>query len=275
MYPELFHIGPLTIHTYGVFFALGILAAVSLAEHLHRRDGGEPGAFADLSLMIVIGVLIGARALFIIVNWGYFLENPSEIPMIWQGGLVFYGGLLGGSLAFLLAVRLKRLDLWQSADTIAPALALGHAIGRIGCFFAGSCYGKPTDLPWAVIYTHPKSLAQDILGVPVHPTQLYSSAALLILTAILLTIRSRKQFAGQVILSYGILYGTWRFLIEFLRGDPRGALTFLGMTLSTSQVVSLFLVPLSIAGYLYLRKRVWESSQYFKIREPRPAKSKV
>ncbi len=253
MYPELLHLGPFVIHTYGFFFALAILAGITLAEHLHRRDGGQPGTFADLGLMVILGVLIGARTLFIIVNWKYFLDNPAEIPMIWRGGLVFYGGLIGGALAFMAAVRLKGLQLWRSADTLAPALALGHAIGRLGCFFAGSCYGKPTDLPWAVTYTDPRSLAGDMLGVPVHPTQLYSSAALLVLTVVLMKVRSRKVFDGQIIALYGLLYGTWRFFIEFLRGDPRGSVTLFDLTLSTSQIVSLFLVPLSVAGFLMLR----------------------
>lgn len=259
MHPVLFHIGPLTIHTYGALYALGILAAVGLSEYRYRRVGGEPGVIMDLALPVIIGVLIGARALFIIVEHEYYIRNPAEVLMIWKGGLVFYGGLIGGALAFIITARVRKLELWPMADTVAPGIALGHALGRLGCFFAGSCYGRPTDVAWAVTYTDPHSLARAVLGIPVHPTQLYSAAFLVILSAILIFIGTRSTFKGQVIASYGILYGTYRFFIEFLRGDPRGALTLGHITLSTSQVVSLLLVPVSLGIYLYLKKRGDES----------------
>jgi phosphatidylglycerol:prolipoprotein diacylglycerol transferase len=254
MHPDLLHIGPLTIHTYGALFALGILAAVALSEQQYRVKGGEAGVIMDMTLPVVLGVLAGARILFIIVEREYYMRNPLETLMIWKGGLVFYGGLIGGVLAFIITARFKKLDVWSLADATAPGVALGHAIGRVGCFFAGSCYGRPTDLPWAVVYTDPGSLAADILGIPVHPTQLYSAAFLFLLSGILISIRTRSVFRGQVIASYGILYGTFRFFIEFLRGDPRGTVTLPGITLSTSQAVSLVLVPLSLGIYLYLKK---------------------
>jgi phosphatidylglycerol:prolipoprotein diacylglycerol transferase len=210
---------------------------------------------ADMVLPVMIGVILGARALFILVEREYYIQNPLEILMVWKGGLVFYGGLLGGALAFIITVRLLRLELWHLADTLAPGVALGHALGRLGCFFAGSCYGRPTDVAWAVTYTDPASLAGDILRVPVHPTQLYSAAFLVLLSGILLFTGSRSTFRGQVIASYGILYGTFRFFIEFLRGDPRGTVDLAGIALSTSQVVSLLLVPASLGLYLYLKKR--------------------
>ena len=255
MHPILLHLGPLTIHTYGALYALGIFTAVALSEYLYRRDGGEPETIIDLALPVVIGILIGARALFIIVEYEYYLRNPVEIIMLWKGGLVFYGGLMGGALAFIITARVKKLELWHLADTVAPGVALGHALGRLGCFFAGSCYGRPTDVPWAVIYSDPNSLARDIIGVPVHPTQLYSAAFLTLLSAILVFIGSRSAFRGQVIATYGILYGIFRFFIEFFRGDPRGTVSLADITFSTSQAVSLLLVPFSIAAYIYLRRR--------------------
>jgi len=259
MHPELFRIGPVIVHSYGAFYALGILAAVALSEHLYRRKGGVPGVIVDMALPVVVGVFLGARALFVLVEREYYFQNPLEIFMVWKGGLVFYGGLIGGGLAFIITTRMRKLKLWHLADIVAPGVALGHALGRMGCFFAGSCYGRPTDLPWAVTYTDPNSLAADILGVPVHPTQLYSAAFLVFLSAILVFIGSRSNFRGQVMASYGIVYGTFRFFIEFLRGDPRGAVTLADITLSTSQVVSLLLVPASLGIYLYLKKRGDES----------------
>jgi phosphatidylglycerol:prolipoprotein diacylglycerol transferase len=255
MYPELLKIGPLTLHTYGLFVALGMLVGTYLIDYLYRKDGGEPGTIPDMALFVIVGAIVGARALFIFLNLDYFRADPLQILMVWRGGLVFYGGLIGGSIAFILTVRLKGLDLWRLADNVAPGLTLGHALGRLGCFFAGSCYGKPTDVPWAVIFTDPRSLAVNILGVPVHPVQLYSSVALLGLTAVLLRVRSRSVFTGQVIAVYGILYGILRFNMEFFRGDPRGFLTISGITLSTSQVVSLMVVPIAVAAYIILSRR--------------------
>ena len=264
MYPELFRIVPLTIQTYGAMYALGILAAAGLSEHLYRRRGGRPGVMADMVLPVMLGVILGARALFILVEREYYIQNPLEILMVWKGGLVFYGGLIGGALAFVLTTRLRRLPLWEMADILAPGVALGHALGRLGCFFAGSCYGRPTNLPWAVTYTNPNSLAGDILDVPVHPTQLYSAAFLVLLSGILVFIGSRSTFRGQVIASYGILYGTFRFFIEFLRGDPRGTVDLAGIALSTSQTVSLVLVPVSVGVYIYLKKRAQPGNEYLK-----------
>ena len=255
MYPELLKIGPLTIHSYGMFYALGIIAAVCLSEYLYRRTGGKPGVIADMSIPVVIGVLLGARTMFVLVESSYYLEHPLEVFKVWQGGLVFYGGLIGGALAFVITARIRKLDLWRLADTLAPGIALGHGLGRIGCFLAGSCYGRPTDVPWAVTFTAPNSLARDILGVPVHPTQLYSSASLFLLSGILILISRGRSFRGQVIASYLLLYGTFRFFIEFFRGDPRGEATLLGLTLSTGQWVSMILVPVAMAGYLYLSRK--------------------
>jgi phosphatidylglycerol:prolipoprotein diacylglycerol transferase len=255
LYPILLKIGPLTIHTYGAMYALGILAAAGLSEYLYRRKGGEPGVIVDMALPVMIGVILGARTLFVIVEREYYLQNPLEVTMIWNGGLVFYGGLIGGTIAFIILCRVKKLPLLALADIVAPGVALGHALGRLGCFFAGSCYGKPTDVPWAVVYKDPHSMAAGILGIPVHPTQLYSAAFLVVLSGILIFIGTRTAFQGQVAAAYGILYGTFRFFMEFLRGDPRGTISLGVITLSTSQAVSLMLVPLSIGIYVYLKKK--------------------
>ena len=261
MHPILVEFGflNLKIFTYGLLVATGFFAGILLAARWAKQDGLDPQKILDLCFYIAIASLVGARALYIIVEYRYFLANPLEVLKFWKGGLVFYGGLIGGALAFIITTRMRKLDLWQLADIVAPGVALGHALGRLGCFFAGSCYGRPTDVPWAVTYTNPNSLARDVLGVPVHPTQLYSAAFLILLSAILVFIGSRSTFRGQVIASYGILYGTFRFFIEFFRGDPRGAVTLADITLSTSQVVSLLLVPASLGIYLYLKKRGEES----------------
>ncbi|UCG39391.1 MAG: prolipoprotein diacylglyceryl transferase [bacterium] len=255
MLPELVTVGPVTVHTYGLLVALGILSAVILAELLHRRSGGQPGRIVDMALMVVLAGLLGARLMFVLVNLDYYSRFPMEIFLIWKGGLVFYGGLLGGMAAFIVLIRVHRLPLWEMLDIGAAAVALGHAIGRLGCFTAGCCYGQPTGVPWAVTFTDPRCLATEVLNEPVHPTQLYSFFFLAALTVFLVWLRPRRSFAGQMTASYLILYGLFRFGVEFLRGDPRGTMTLLGATLSTSQWASIVAVLAGAVLYVILSRR--------------------
>jgi phosphatidylglycerol:prolipoprotein diacylglycerol transferase len=255
MFPELFTIGPLAIHTYGLMVALGILAGVGLAEYLHRSSGGEPGRVVDMALIVVICGLIGARILFILINFRYYASNPMETIMMWKGGLVFYGGLLGGILALLGCIRFYRLPLWPMLDIGAAAIALGHAMGRLGCFTAGCCYGRLSDLPWAVTFTDPRCLAVEVLNHPVHPTQLYSFLFLMGLTGFLVWLHPRKKFPGQGAAAYLILYGLFRFSVEFLRSDPRGAWSLMNTTLATSQWISVAAVAAGVVIYMLLARK--------------------
>ncbi|MFA4910551.1 MAG: prolipoprotein diacylglyceryl transferase, partial [Desulfobacteria bacterium] len=170
MYPILFQIGSFKIHTYGVFIALGFLTGIILALREAKRVGEKPENILDLSFYSIIAAIVGSRLLYIIINYRYYMENPLEMAKIWSGGLVFYGGFVLALIVGIWYIRKNHLSLWKTVDVMAPSIAIGQAIGRLGCFSAGCCYGKVTTLPWAVTFSNPECLAN--LGVPVHPTEL-------------------------------------------------------------------------------------------------------
>jgi phosphatidylglycerol:prolipoprotein diacylglycerol transferase len=252
MHPILFKIGFLTIHTYGVLVAAGFLLGLGLAVKQAKKEGIPSNKIVDLGFYVLLSALIGSRLLFILINASHYIENPLEIFKIWEGGLVFYGGVLLTVPTFLWYVRKHSLGVWSTADLFAPSLAVAHAIGRIGCFFAGCCYGKPAEgFPWAVTFTDPESLA--IIGIPLHPTQLYESLGEFINFFILIILRRYKSFNGQLFMTYILLYSVLRFIVEFYRGDiGRG---FIISQLSLSQGISILMFLVAVAGLIVLRKR--------------------
>jgi phosphatidylglycerol:prolipoprotein diacylglycerol transferase len=255
VFPELFSVGPVTLYTYGVLLAAAYLAGLQLAMRRARARGMDPNRAMDLGIAIIVSALVGAKLLLIVVDFDHFRENPAEIFSIVRSGGVFYGGLIAAVLVAFWYMRRHRMPLWTTCDIFAPGIALGHAVGRLGCFFAGCCYGHPTDLPWGITFTDPAAAANvgTPLGVPLHPTQLYESAAELgILVFLLATERRGRPFAGRTFWAYMLLYAVSRFAIEFFRGDPRGVVFDV---LSTSQFISVLLVPLSVAMLLYLGRR--------------------
>lgn len=251
MYPELFKIGPLTIHTYGVLVTAGFLLGLGFAVRQAKKEGVPPNKIVDLSFYILLSALIGSRLFYIMINANYYLKNPLDIFRVWEGGLVFYGGLLLTVPTVLWYVKRNALSLWVTADLFAPSLAIGHAIGRIGCFYAGCCYGKPAEgLPWAVTFTDPQTLA--LVGIPLHPTQLYESLGELTIFFALIALRRHKSFNGQLFVIYVILYSVLRFIVEFFRGDvARG---FITQQLSFSQGVSVLIFLTAVAGFIVLRR---------------------
>lgn len=258
MFPELFHIGSFPINTYGVLLALAFLVALIVAARLAERDHLPRERIYDLGLWMLLAALVGSKVLMLWTEPAY-RENPWQLFSLdfLRSGGVFYGGLIGAILTGYLLARRYGLPWWKTADAFAPGIALGQSIGRLGCFSAGCCWGKPTTLPWGVRFTE---LGHEITGVPIdvplHPTQLYESVATLALFFFLLWLHKRKRFSGQVILFYAVLYGLIRFLIEFVRDDPRGDIA--GLTsltgLSTSQLISL-IVGIAALVILILRWR--------------------
>jgi phosphatidylglycerol:prolipoprotein diacylglycerol transferase len=218
-----------------------------------KKWGLDPNRVLDLGIYIIIAALVGAKLLLLVVDFDQF-SSPREWLNLARLGGVFYGGLiLAVAVAFWYIWR-HRLPFWTTCDVFAPGIALGHVTGRLGCLAAGCCYGRPTDVPWAITFSNPLAAANvgTPLGIPLHPTQIYEAgAALLILVLLLLFERRGKPFAGRTFWSYMFLYAVSRFVIEFYRGDPRGMV--FGV-LSTSQFISLILAPLALGMLLYLSR---------------------
>lgn len=254
MHPVLIEFGFIKIFTYGLLVASGFFFAIMLSAHLGKKQGMDPQKIIDLSFYILIASLVGARLLYIIVEFDYFSANPLEVFKFWNGGLVFYGGLILGVVVTIVYLKKHQMPLWAVADIVAPSLALGQAIGRWGCFFAGCCYGRETDVPWAITFTNESSLAP--LGVALHPTQIYLSLNALVIFGILMWLSKRKSFDGQIIWAYGILYSIGRFIIEFYRDDDRGVV---GM-FSTSQIIGIIVFAVSIIMLFLLRRSNTEQS---------------
>jgi phosphatidylglycerol:prolipoprotein diacylglycerol transferase len=258
VYPELFSIGPVTVYSYGVLLAASYLLGLRLAMSRARRWGLDASRVLDLGIYIIIAALVGAKLMLLIVDFEQFTRSPAELLTLARSGGVFYGGLiLAVGVAFWFIAK-HRMPFWTTCDVFAPGIALGHVTGRLGCFAAGCCYGKPTDVPWAVIFTNPLAAANvgTPLGIPLHPTQLYEAGAeLVILLVLLATERKGRLFAGRTFWLYMFLYAVSRFVIEIYRGDPRGAV----LGFSTSQFISLVLAPLSLIMLAWLAKTTPEA----------------
>jgi phosphatidylglycerol:prolipoprotein diacylglycerol transferase len=256
MYPRLFEFGWFTVYSYGLLLALAYLLGLQMALVRARHRGMDSTRIMDLGIWIIISALIGAKLMLLVVDWDYFSRNPRELLSLAQSGGVFYGGLILALIVALWYMWRHRMQVWAVCDVFAPGIALGHVIGRVGCFLAGCCYGRPTDVPWAVRFTDPFAAANvgTPLHIDLHPTQLYEAGAeLLILGLLLGTERMGRPFPGRTFWSYMCVYGISRFIIEMYRGDPRGFV--FGTSLSTSQFIAIILVPLSLIMLFVLSRR--------------------
>lgn len=255
MHPILFDFGNFTIYSYGVLLAAAYLLGLQFALMRARARGLDAQRVMDLGIWIIISALVGAKLLLLVVDFRQFTNNPRDLLSLARSGGVFYGGLIAAVVVALLYLRRHKLPLWTTTDVFAPGIALGHIVGRLGCLLAGCCFGKPTTVPWAITFRDPAATANvgTPLGVPLHPTQLYEAGAeALILAFLLLWEKKGRPFPGRTFWTYMLLYGISRFAIEFYRGDSRGMVFD---ALSTSQFVSVVLVPLSIAMLIVLGRR--------------------
>ncbi len=264
MDPIAFTIGRLTIRWYGVFTALGFVAAYLLMLWRAPRHGISRDRISDFTFLAMVAGLVCARGLYVLQNWGYFGRNPGEIIRIDHGGQVFYGGFIGAVVAVAVLAKVKRVRLGSLADVFAPALPLGHALGRIGCFLNGCCFGRPFDGACAVHYHvpeyHATLEAQAELGqiasgaaqpLPVFPVQLLASFANLAICLFLLVVARRLKQPGRLFALYAMTYSAVRFSTEFLRGDyvapPLG--------LTPAQWVGLGVFPVALVAFVWLGRR--------------------
>jgi phosphatidylglycerol:prolipoprotein diacylglycerol transferase len=244
MHPHLVRIGDFFLPTYGLLVALGFLLGLAIASRLARVRGADPERVVSLGVYCALAGIVGAKLLMIILDWDYYRARPGEIVSLstLQAGGVFQGGLLLALLVGWLYLRRHRMPFLQTADILAPGSAAGHALGRLGCFAAGCCWGTACTLPWAVTFTNPEAgrLFGTPLNVPLHPTQLYEAAAEAGIFVILWRRFRRTTRPGSVIGLYLLLYSTARFLIEFVRahdqpnpfGGPLSAAQWIAVTLA-------------------------------------------
>jgi phosphatidylglycerol:prolipoprotein diacylglycerol transferase len=252
MWPTLLHLPvvDLDLPTYGVLVTLGIVAGTALTAILAARDGADPVRVFRLTLLVAVVALAGCR-LMAIVNWPASRVEIS-IASVFGGGVVFYGGLIGGLVAGPFAARAAGLTFWQFADAAVPGLALGQAIGRVGCFAAGCCWGTPCDAPWGVVFPA-GTVAREGMpwGAALHPVELYEAALALAICVALVALHGRRRCAGEVAIAYLVVYPVARFTLEFWRGDSRGELFGLvhASGFSPAQLTSFAVFALALVGY--------------------------
>ena len=255
MYPEIFHIS--FLHTYGFLVALAFLAGLWMTTRLARQANLNAEAVMNLGIYCALAAIAGAKIMMFLIDIPYYYEHPTEIFSLatLQAGGVFYGGLVGALAMAAWYTRKMRLPALLTADVFAPGIALGHGIGRLGCFSAGCCWGVEAHLPWAVTFTNPA--ANNLVGVPLHiplhPTQLYESFAEFLIFGILYTRIRRPHTTGSIISLYLMLYSTARFIVEFFRFHEQGNLW--GGPLDTSQWLSIALFLLGASYFVVTRRQ--------------------
>ena len=256
MHPTLFKIGSFELASYGLMTALAYLAAsFYLFKRLHYIKL-DKDTFWDIIFIAFVAALAGSKILYLLLSWQELGSTFSERALYafknFRYGFVFLGGAVTAIVSLLYFMKKKHLPVFKTADFFVVALPLGHAIGRIGCFLAGCCFGKPTHMPWGVSFTHPHTLVPpQFQGLPLHPTQLYEVAANLILFFLLQHYYKKPHKNGGVLAAYIVGYCAIRFVIEFFRGDFRGGF-WLG--LSPSQLISALAILAVSVTWIFLKK---------------------
>ncbi len=237
--------------------ALAFLAGLWTASLRARRENISSERIADVVLWLMVGSIVGARVVYVTTYWREeFAGQPlSEIFAVWHGGLVYYGGLIGGIAAGMVYITWKKMPLWKTADVLAPSIALGSVFGRAGCLLNGCCYGSRTDVPWAITFTNP--LAHELSGTPLnqplHPTEIYDGLLNFVLYCFLAWLFRRKKFDGEIFATYLICYSITRSIVECYRGDYSDLHYHLGLTPAQWISVPMFIIGLALAAILSRR----------------------
>ncbi|MGR3218827.1 MAG: prolipoprotein diacylglyceryl transferase [Candidatus Anammoxibacter sp.] len=278
MHPTLFKIPiPFTdriipVHSYGFMMAVGFFLTIYVARRLAKKEGIDPDVISDLGIYIICSGIIGARIFFVIQNIGAYKGNFIDVFKVYEGGLVFYGGLIAAAGTFIVVARRKKLPLLKTMDVIFLASVLGLAFGRIGCFLNGCCYGDVTNPHFFCAVKFPRIIdgagrvngspvflhhydqglvsLSDSFSLPVHPTQIYAFCGCLAIFFLLNAFREYRKRDGEVVLLFGIIYSVYRFCIEFLRDDNLPLFD----SLTISQNVSIVIFVVSLAAFAKFRK---------------------
>lgn len=256
MKPVMFTLFGIPFYSYGIMTAVGFTMGLLYALYEAKRNKIKPELILDISFWFIIASIVGARILFIIVEWDYYRTKPLDIFKIWEGGLVFFGGIILATITGIIYLKVKKQPVLLVADIFAPALPLGETFGRWGCFLAGCCYGKPTSLPWGLSFPSLVGkpwVVSSSIGVHIHPTQLYSSGAAFLVFLITQVVKRKKPYDGFLMLLTFLLYSIERFIIEFFRGDERGWVVH--NYISTSQFISLIVISLCLFFIYYFKKK--------------------
>ncbi|MDP2644547.1 MAG: prolipoprotein diacylglyceryl transferase [Desulfobacterales bacterium] len=258
MHPVLIQIGPLVLRWYGVMIATACLTGLWLARKEAERKGIGREKIDDFFLYLMIGAIIGARIYYVAFgDLAQFWNHPLSVFAIWQGGLAIHGGILGGLLVAVWYTRRHKISFGKFADTFAPSLILGQAIGRIGCFFNGDAHGYPTSLPWGLVYAPESPAGQMFPGQALHPTQLYEMILNLIIFGILWKARKKMKTRGNLFILYVILYSAARIFVEYFRADK---LTYFG-NVSAAQSIGFIGIVLGLILMWALRKKSYEPAK--------------
>lgn len=257
MHPILAEIGSLPIRSYGLAMAAAFLIGILVARRRARRAGVDPDLIIDLAFFVIILSVAGARGAYVLNRWTWYAAHPSQIVRIWDGGLALYGGVVLGVITGLLFFRRRGIDVWRGADIVAPSLALGVAIGRIGCFLNGCCHGRACDLPWAVTFP-PGSYADNVFrGGAVHPTQIYASLAAVVFFLVLLAVERRKPFEGFLLWLFVLMLAIYRFFIDPVRYYE--SVSFLirtdGFSVTNNQAAGVALAIVAVAFMSHLARQ--------------------
>ncbi len=256
MRPVLFKIGSIPIYSYSVMVVTAFFACLVYAYLEARRIGEDKQKVVDLAFYMFITGIGGSRILHVIIEWEHFADDPLSIFKIWRGGLVYYGGFILAIITVFVFVRYHKLPMGKWMDLMAPVAMISLVFGRIGCFLNGCCYGGPAPewLPWAVVYPK-EAMPLKLAGVPLHPTPIYSSLAVALITVFLVFLSRVKRYDGQVFWTMTLLYSTARFILEFFRADPRGGIQALKLSTSQAMGIPVFIISVCILIYLELTRR--------------------